>query len=94
VQLTELQGKDSQQYLRKMVGPDARVERVRVGGAPGVWITGKPHGVLYADRNGRFREETLQLAGDTLIWERDGLVLRIEGARSKADALRIASSVG
>lgn len=94
VQLTELEGRESQRYLQKMLGPDARVERVRVGGAPGVWITGKPHGVLYADRNGRFRDETLQLAGDTLIWERDGLVLRIEGARSKADALRIASSVG
>jgi len=94
VQLTELQGKESQRYLQKMLGPDDRVERVRVGSAPGIWITGRPHGVLYADRNGQFRDETLQLAGDTLVWERDGLVLRIEGARSKADALRIASSVG
>jgi hypothetical protein len=94
VQLTELQGKHSQQFLQKMLGPDAKVHRVRVDGARGVWITGRPHGVLYADRNGQFRDETLQLAGDTLIWERDGLVLRIEGARSKADALRIATSVG
>ena len=93
IHVTELQGSDSRRYLFKMLGPDSKVERVRVDGKPGVWITGKPHGVMYADRNGQFRDDTFQLAGDTLLWERGGLVLRIEGARSKADALRIASSV-
>ena len=93
VQVTEVQGSGSQQFVEKMVGPDATIQRVRVDGARGVWITGRPHGVMYADRTGRFRDDTFQLAGDTLLWERGGLVLRIEGARSKADALRIASSV-
>jgi hypothetical protein len=93
IQVTELQGKSSRQFVEKMLGPDAKIERVRVDGAPGLWISGKPHGVMYADRNGQLRDETFQLAGDTLVWERGGLVLRIEGARSKADALRIASSI-
>lgn len=93
VQVTELQGGDSQLYLQKLLGPDARIQRVRVGAARGAWISGRPHAVMYADRTGTFRDEPLQLAGDTLIWERDGLVLRIEGVRSKADALRIATSL-
>ncbi len=37
---------------------------------------------------------TLRLAGDTLLWEAGGLLLRLEGAASKAAALLIARSLG
>jgi hypothetical protein len=34
-----------------------------------------------------------RLAGDTLLWERDGRTLRVEGARDLAEALEIAGSM-
>jgi hypothetical protein len=77
----------------KAVGPATRVRSVGVDGAPGAWITGQPHVIIFQDTRGRFREDEPRLAGDTLVWERDGLVLRIEGAASLAAALRIARSV-
>jgi hypothetical protein len=37
--------------------------------------------------------ETVRLADDVLLWQRAGLVLRLESALPKAAALRIAASV-
>lgn len=90
--VTQFRGSQTRTYLRKLLGPGARAERVRVGGAPGVWLSGRPHGFLYADRNGTIRTEDLRLAGNVLVWERDGVVLRLEGRLTKARALRIGAS--
>jgi hypothetical protein len=60
---------------------------------PGYRITGRPHAFVYVDARGRTREETLRLAGDTLLWTRDGISYRLEGPVSAARALRIARSV-
>jgi hypothetical protein len=35
----------------------------------------------------------VRLADDTLLWERDGLVLRLEGAHTLREALGIARSL-
>jgi hypothetical protein len=78
----------------KTVGPGTRVRSIEVDGARGAWITGEPHAIIFQDARGRFREDVTRLAGDTLVWERDGLVLRIEGARDLADAQEIAESLG
>lgn len=77
----------------KAVGPGTRVRSVDVDGAPGAWITDEPHAIVFSDARGRFRKDVPRLAGDTLVWERDDLVLRIEGASSLADALDIARSL-
>jgi hypothetical protein len=79
--------------LGKGVGPGARIEEVRVDGARGVWIEGETHFFFYRDASGDIVQETLRLAGNTLLWERDGRLLRIEAQVSKADALRLAASV-
>jgi len=78
-------------FLEKIVTPEAGIERVRVGSSPGVWLPG-PHVVLYRDRDGRVREQTSRLVGDTLVWQAGDRTLRLEGALSKDDALRIARS--
>ena len=64
-----------------------------VNGGPGVWIEGDPHSFGYVDQDGRVREETLRLAGNTLIWEQGELTVRIEDASSKAEALDLAASL-
>ncbi len=50
--------------------------------------------VYYLDADGEPGLEQLRLAGDTLLWERDGITLRVEGARDLAEALEIAGLDG
>ena len=91
--ITEFLGTLRQEFLFKFIGPDARVEPVRVNGERGLWITGKPHQFAYADRTGAIRSDTVRTAGNVLLWRRGDVLLRLEGVRSKAEALRIAASV-
>ncbi|MBD0282950.1 MAG: hypothetical protein ICV69_12275 [Thermoleophilaceae bacterium] len=77
----------------KVIGPSTRVRSVTVDGARGAWIRGRPHAIVFKDERGRFRDDDLRLAGDTLVWEEAGLVHRIEGASSLHEALRIARSL-
>lgn len=93
VVLTEFEGDLRTPFLQKMVGPGTRLERVRVNGARGLWISGALHEVVFLDRQGEIRPDATYLAGATLLWRRAGLLLRLEGARSRAEALRIARSV-
>jgi hypothetical protein len=91
VLVTEQRG--DQVIAEKAVGPGTQVRSIDVDGARGAWITGSPHAIIFQDARGRFREDVPRLAGDTLVWERDGLVLRIEGAKDLEDALGIAASM-
>lgn len=91
LRLTELAGQEV--FAEKMVGPGTQVRAVTIDGARGAWITGAPHTFIYVDPTGELVQDEAVLAGDTLVWERSGLVLRIEGARSLAEALTLARSL-
>jgi hypothetical protein len=79
--------------IQKAAG-GARLERLRVGGAPAYFISGQPHGVAWVDENGQFDYDEQRLAGNTLLVERaDGLLLRVEGDLKRDAAVRIAESV-
>jgi hypothetical protein len=91
--ITEFRGRQPHAYLVKSLGPGTTAERVRVRGAPGVWISGHPHEFAYLDSRGQARAETLRLAGNTLLWRHGDLLLRLEAQVSKRDALRIAGSL-
>jgi hypothetical protein len=69
----------------KIVTIQQYVERVTVNGNPGVWFS-----VVHVVDD--FFSQP-RLAGNALIWEQDGLTLRLEGRFTKAQALRIARSV-
>ncbi len=77
----------------KFFDPTTQMEPVTVDGQPGYWLTGRPHLFAYLDAQQRVRSETLRLAGDTLLWNRNGLVLRLETALSRDAALRLAAGV-
>jgi len=77
----------------KVVPADARIEAVEIDGQPGYWLSGSPHEVFRLLPPGTRRRQTARLAGDTLLWERGGLLLRLEGAGSKLAALAIARSM-
>jgi hypothetical protein len=79
-------------FIEKTIGMGARLDRLRVDGAPAYWITGA-HGFAYDDGGGgRFEDQ--RIAGNTLLVERpDGLLIRVEGEVGRARAVAIARSV-
>lgn len=78
--------------IGKGVGPGTKVESVRVGDEPGIWIEGESHFFFYRDARGDIHQESLRLAGNTLLWEYRGKLIRLEAQVSKARALEIAGS--
>ena len=90
VQVDEIAG-DSSRFFEKYLG-GAAARRVQVGGAPGVWIDG-PHELLVVDRAGEVRVEPPRLATKTLVWQRDGVTLRLEGDLTLPEALAVATGM-
>ena len=93
--VVEFQGSVDQNVMGKVTGPATKVESVSVAGPPsgaGVWLEGEPHQVIYRDSRGNFIQDTLRLAGNTLIWEQGSLTLRLEAQVTKDVAIRIAES--
>jgi hypothetical protein len=92
--ITQNRGEVDQGLASKLL--DARlatVEYVDVNGAPGVWIGGRPHIFWYLAPDGRPIEESRRYVGDTLAWEVDGVLYRIEGDIPLEQALDIAESM-
>ena len=80
--------------IQKAVGSGAKVEQFAIDGDPAIFISGRPHGFAYTSPNGQTQFEEQRLAGNTLLVERsDGVLLRLEGKLSRAEAVRIAESV-
>lgn len=80
-------------FVQKQAGPRSRIVNVLVGDDPGAWITGARHEVVYRNAQGEVLHETRRLVGNVLIWERDGITYRLEGARTRAEALGIARNL-
>jgi hypothetical protein len=76
----------------KVAAAGTRVEDVTVNGGRGFWIEGEPHLFFYRDDAGNPQSETLRLAGNTLLWEQDGVTYRLEAQVTREEALRIAAS--
>ena len=71
----------------------ARVTPVTVGSADGFWIEGPPHLVRSLAPGGGVRAEMTRLASDTLVWQRGGILYRMESALGLAESRRLARSV-
>ena len=77
----------------KTVGPGSRLEVVTVQGGTGYWIEGAPHEFLYHDASGNARPERVRLAGNVLLWEVNGITVRIESALPRDDVIHIADAM-
>ena len=88
-------GTVDEQFFGKVIDQGTTVEKVTVNGQPGFWIQGTPHFFFYrtGGASGAVDQETLRLAGNTLLWTQGDLLLRLEAQVDKATALRIAASV-
>jgi hypothetical protein len=79
--LMELRG--DEQLLKKVVDQESSIEWTDVNGDPAVWIQGARHGLYLPGGEAR-------LAGNTLIWVRDGITFRLEGELTRLRALALA----
>ena len=79
--------------LKKSVGEKTLVEPVHVAGQPGLWVEGPPHTLTYFSSSGEFREKTVKIHGNVLLWTRGPVTVRLEGRISKRQALRLAGQV-
>lgn len=80
-------------YMDKTAAGATEVVPVRIDGGRGFWLAGAPHMQVYRGKDGTISPDTLRLAGNTLVWERGPLTLRLEGARSMRQALAVARSL-
>lgn len=90
---TPLVSVDDTLILKKLAGPDTKVEQVRVDGSPGYLLSGEPHLVLLLDASGDVIEESVRLAKSVLVWESGGVAYRLEGDFDKEGALRLAGDL-
>ena len=93
VLVTEVRGALELALLGKAVPPGTTVSHLRVDGGAAIWMEGQPHQFFYRDPSGNVVVDTLRLAGNVLVWERDGLLLRIEAEVDQGRATGIASSM-
>jgi hypothetical protein len=88
-----IEGTLDRERVEKLIAEGVSVAPVDVGAGTGFWIDGPPHVVTYTDPDGAERSQRTRLAGDTLVWERDGTLYRIESGLGLDETLRIAESI-
>jgi hypothetical protein len=88
---TESPGHVELEFAKKFIGVDSKVVSIRVNGAPGLWITGSPHAIAWSN-GGAFPQQNVRLVGNVIVWNAGSLLIRIEGARTLAEARRLAGS--
>jgi hypothetical protein len=79
-------------FEKKVAGTGTRVEEVKVNGEPGLFVSGDQHVVLFIGKDGQIQDEHSFLAGTVLLWNRDLLLLRLEGDLTRDEAVKLAES--
>jgi hypothetical protein len=91
--ISEFEGSVSDPFIEKTLQAGGTVvEPVTVDGSPGYFISGGDHVITYLDRDGEPQVHAGRLAGNTLLWQNDGIIYRLEADLSKTQALEIARS--
>lgn len=91
--LTAAPGRIEEPLLRKVLGPGTTIEAVEVGGARGWWIGGAAHELFIAGPDDDPTLLRTRLAGDTLVFAREGTVYRLESALGRDATIAIAESL-
>ncbi len=89
VQLDQIAGSPDPYYVKKVFED---VEFTTVNGREAVWLK-QPHPIVVVDPSGVERTQTARQSGPSLIWQRSGVTLRLEGVAALEQAVTIAESV-
>lgn len=92
VLVSVIEGVLTNEVVVKTLNPDTEIAEVAVGNAPGLWISGAPHELAYESPDGLIQFE--RVAGNTLVWQNDDVIGRLEGFDSLDAALEFAFTVG
>ena len=91
--VTEFRGDVAPEYIAKFAPEATVIEELRVNGERAIWMEGTPHVFVYRQPDGTFANEDLRIAENVLLLERGPLLIRLEGAFSRARALELARSL-
>jgi hypothetical protein len=80
-------------FFQKALPPGARIEPVTVGDDRGWWITGAGHELMFRRPDGNGGILSTRLAGDTLVFSRDGTLYRFESTLGRDATIRIAETL-
>jgi hypothetical protein len=90
-----LRGKIQKTILGKTVPPATRTIALEIEGGAALLLTGHPHLlVMFRAPGGGLDQTYTRLVGTTLVWQRGGLLVRIEGSLPQARLVAIARSIG
>ena len=78
--------------LKKLTLGETTVQWVRVNASDGIWLHGT-HTLSYFDRRLDFRQQTIRIRANVLIWTRGNLTLRLEGDLTRAEAISLARTI-
>lgn len=90
--LSEFEGRQTP-YFQKQVGPGTSVTQTTFRGTQAVWISGRTHSIVYADRDGMIHDEPRR-AGNVMLWELGRTTFRLEGAPTQRRAFQILGTIG
>ena len=93
VVVTEFEADLQADLYKKLLQFSTELDGVTVNGEPGFWIEGAPHVIEYIGPGGEAGRLPSRLVGNTLLWNQDGLTLRVESSLSLTESLAIASSL-
>lgn len=91
--ISQFDGDTNDSFIQKQLGPDTTIEQIVVNQQPAFWLSGSPHVFFYEPPSGDIRQETIRLAANVLLWERDGKTIRIETALDRDATVRIAEAM-
>jgi hypothetical protein len=86
-------GTPTVEAIQKMVAGGTDVEAVDIGDGAAWWVAGAPHVVIFEGPTGELQFEELRLAGNVLLWQRDGFVFRLEAQVDRDTAIELARTV-
>ena len=66
---------------------------VTVQGRRGYWVEGAPHEFAYRDSSGTTVMHPLRTTANVLLWEVNGITVRIESALPRDDVIRVANAM-
>jgi hypothetical protein len=88
--LTQFRARPDEDFILKKLGAEGvRVVPVVVDGEKGYWVEG-PHAVFVVTEDGEFVEDRARTAGNTLLWSRGRITLRLETSLGLERTLAIA----
>jgi len=92
VLVIEARGKFEEIFFQKTLGSGGTIDEVNVGGHVGYWISGSPHDFFFTQADGTQYFDTLRLAGNTLLFDDNGTLVRIEGDMTREQAIQLGAS--